>query len=50
VNRVDIPERHYSFERPATGAGRVKPFGDDYVNVMKLAFDSRWIYVYENKG
>src|SRR6266403_97805 len=51
VNLVDIPERHYSFEeaRQLVLAG-VKPFGEDYVNVMKLAFDSRWIDVYENKG
>jgi oligoendopeptidase F len=51
VNLVDIPERHYSFEeaRQLVLAG-VKPFGDDYVNVMKQAFDSRWIDVYENKG
>ena len=51
VNLVDVPERHYSFEeaRQLVLAG-VKPFGDDYVNVMKQAFDSRWIDVYENKG
>jgi oligoendopeptidase F len=51
VNLVDVPERDYTFEQ-----GRelvldgVKPFGADYVNVMKQAFDSRWIDVYENKG
>jgi oligoendopeptidase F len=51
VNLVDVPERHYSFEeaRQLVLAG-VKPFGEDYVNVMKQAFDSRWIDVYENKG
>jgi len=51
VNLVDVPERHYSFDdaRQLVLAG-VKPFGEDYVNVMKQAFDSRWIDVYENKG
>lgn len=51
VNLVDVPERHYSFDeaRQLVLAG-VKPFGEDYVNVMKKAFDSRWIDVYENKG
>jgi oligoendopeptidase F len=51
VNLVDVPERHYSFEeaRQLVLEG-VKPFGEDYVNVMKQAFDSRWIDVFENKG
>jgi oligoendopeptidase F len=51
VNLVDVPERRYTFDeaRQLVLAG-VKPFGDDYVNVMKQAFDSRWIDVYENKG
>jgi oligoendopeptidase F len=51
VNLVDVPERHYTFEeaRQLVLTG-VKPFGDDYVNVMKQAFDSRWIDVFENKG
>ncbi len=51
VSLVDVPERDYTFEE-----GRdlilngVKAFGSDYVGVMKQAFDSRWIDVYENKG
>jgi oligoendopeptidase F len=51
VNLVDVPERHYTFDeaRQLVLSG-VKPFGEDYVNVMKQAFDSRWIDVYENKG
>jgi oligoendopeptidase F len=51
VNLVDVPERHYTFEeaRQLVLQG-VKPFGEDYGNVMKQAFDSRWIDVYENKG
>lgn len=28
----------------------VKPLGDEYVNVIKRAFDERWIDVYPNKG
>ncbi len=51
VNLVDVPERHYTFEesRRLVLEG-VKPFGEDYVNVMKQAFESRWIDIYENKG
>ena len=51
VALVDVPERRYTFEeaRQLVLDG-VKPFGEDYVNVMKQAFDSRWIDVYENKG
>jgi oligoendopeptidase F len=51
VNLVDVPERHYNFDeaRQLVLTG-IKPFGDDYVNVMKQAFESRWIDVYENKG
>ena len=51
VNLVDVPERHYTFEeaRQLVLAG-IKPFGEDYGNVMKQAFESRWIDVYENKG
>ena len=51
VNLVDVPERDYPFEegRDLVLDG-VKPFGPDYVAVMKQAFDSRWIDVYENKG
>lgn len=51
VNLVDVPERAYAFEQ-----GRelvldgIKPFGPDYVALMKQAFASRWIDVYENKG
>ena len=51
VNLVDVPERHYSFdEARQLVLDGVKPFGEDYVSVMKQAFDSRWIDVYENKG
>jgi len=51
VNLVDLPERHYTFEQ-AKGLvlEGVAPFGPEYVGMMKRAFDSRWIDVYENKG
>ena len=51
MNLVDVPERNYPFEeaRDLVLDG-IKPFGPDYVAVMKKAFDSRWIDVYENKG
>jgi len=51
VNLVDVPERNYPFaEGRDLVLNGVKPFGPDYVAVMKEAFDSRWIDVYENKG
>ncbi len=51
VNLVDVPERNYSFEqgREMVLEG-VKPFGAEYTKVMRDAFESRWIDVYENKG
>ncbi len=51
VNLVDVPER-----TPPFAQGRqmvlegVTPFGPEYVKVMREAFDSRWIDIYENKG
>ncbi len=51
VNLVDVPEREYPFaEGRDLVLNGVKPFGPDYVAVMRQAFDSRWIDVYENKG
>ena len=51
VNLVDLPERHYSFDQ-ARGLvlEGIKPFGPEYGAIMKQAFESRWIDVYENKG
>ena len=51
VNLVDLPERHYTFDqaRELVLEG-VKPFGPEYGAVMKQAFASRWVDVYENKG
>jgi oligoendopeptidase F len=51
VNLVDVPERKYPYEegRDLVLEG-LKPFGPEYLGVMKQAFDSRWIDVYENKG
>jgi oligoendopeptidase F len=51
VNLVEGPERSYPFPqgRELVLEG-VKSFGPEYGAVMKQAFDSRWIDVYENKG
>jgi oligoendopeptidase F len=51
VNLVDVPEKNYPFEQgQQLVLDGVKPFGQDYAGIMKQAFDSRWIDVYENKG
>ncbi len=51
VNLVDVPERSYSFDQAkALVLEGEKPFGPEYEAVLKKAFDSRWIDVYENKG
>ncbi len=51
VNLVDVPEKKYPFDegRDLVLEG-IKPFGPEYAAVMKEAFASRWIDVYENKG
>jgi oligoendopeptidase F len=51
VNLVDVPERTYTFDQAREMVlDGVKPFGPEYLEIMKKAFDSRWIDVYENKG
>jgi oligoendopeptidase F len=51
VNLVDVPERTYTFEQARELVlDGVKPFGTEYVALMKKAFESRWIDIYENKG
>lgn len=51
VNLVDVPERKYPFEQGrALVLDGVKPFGPEYMEIMRKAFDSRWIDIYENKG
>jgi len=51
VNLVDLPERHYTFDQAKELVLEgVKPFGPEYGAIMKQAFESRWIDVYENKG
>ncbi len=51
VSLVDAPERAYSFEQARELVlDGVKPFGPEYGETMKRAFESRWIDVYENKG
>jgi len=42
--------RHYTFEEARQLVSPYQALGEDYVNVMKQAFDSRWIDVYENKA
>jgi oligoendopeptidase F len=51
VNLVDVPERTYTFEQ-ARGLvlEGVQAFGPEYGAVMRRAFESRWIDVYENRG
>jgi oligoendopeptidase F len=51
VNLVDVPERTYTFDQAREMVlDGVKPFGPEYLAVMKKAFESRWMDVYENKG
>lgn len=51
VSLVDAPERTYSYDQARELVlDGVKPFGPEYSAVMKQAFESRWIDVYENKG
>lgn len=51
VNLVDVPERSYTYDQArAMVLDGIKPLGDDYGGVVKKAFESRWIDVYENKG
>jgi oligoendopeptidase F len=51
VNLVDFPERHYSFEEARQLVlARVKPVGEDFLNLIKLAFYSRCIEVFKKKG
>lgn len=51
VNLVDVPAREYTFDQARDLVlDGVKPFGPEYAGTMRLAFDSRWIDVFENKG
>jgi oligoendopeptidase F len=51
VNLVDVPEREYSFDQARDLVlDATKPFGSEYAEVMRQAFSSRWIDVYENRG
>lgn len=51
VDIVEVPERKYTYEE-----GRdlildgIAPLGPEYLAMMKTAFASRWIDVYENRG
>jgi oligoendopeptidase F len=51
VNLADVPERQYTWaEARALVLDGIEPFGPDYGEVMRQAFDSRWIDVYANRG
>ncbi len=51
VNLADVPERQYTWaEARALVLDGIKPFGPEYGEVMRRAFDSRWIDVYANRG
>jgi len=46
-----VPERQYTWaEARALVLDGIEPFGPDYGEVMRQAFDSRWIDVYANRG
>ncbi len=51
VPMVQPPERKYSFEESRDIVlDSVAPLGARYQNIMRRAFDERWIDVYENRG
>jgi oligoendopeptidase F len=51
VNLADVPERRYRWdEARALVTGGIESFGPEYGEVIRRAFDSRWIDVYENRG
>ncbi len=51
VNLAEAPEQEYSFEqaRDLVLEG-TQAFGQEYTSVLQLAFQSRWIDVFENTG
>ena len=51
INLADDVLTHYSYEEAKKIVLEVvKVFGDEYVEVVKRAFNERWIDVYPNKG
>ena len=51
VNLADVPERRYTWdEARALVVDGIESFGPEYGEVIRRAFDSRWIDVYENRG
>lgn len=51
VPMVEGVEKEYSFEEAKElSLKALLPLGEDYVNVLKDAYKSRWIDIYENKG
>ena len=48
---TDEIDKKYTFdEAKQLVLETVKVFGDDYLNIIKKAFDERWIDIYPNKG
>ena len=51
VSLVDAPEQRYTYERARQLIiESLEPIGKEYVDALKVGFDSRWVDVYENKG
>ncbi len=51
VSLVDAPEQRYTYEEAVELiVDSLKPMGPEYLDALKLGFESRWIDVYENKG
>ncbi len=51
VSLVDAPEQRYTYEEAVELIVKsLEPMGHDYVEALKLGFNSGWIDVYENKG
>lgn len=48
---VKAPDRKYTFEEAKNIVlEALKPMGEEYLNVLREAFENRWIDVYENQG
>ena len=51
VDLVDDYEKTYSFEEAKEMVlTALKPMGEDYLNIIRKAFDEKWIDVYNNEG
>lgn len=51
VPLVKLPEKKYSFEEgKQIVLEAMRPLGEEYCDVLREAFDNRWIDIYENAG